>query len=267
MKTSAFLNMELQTGTEKLAEALVLRGFPVIVEKDFITLRNGSERDYMELRFFLDKLNIPVFWNGNRFQLLTNHFPMQKMKQIIQHPGREHSIHMEGYHFKWRSFTGRRYGIRTNTLELCPYTAVLVKALNEAGIVTLAGCHGHGKHSPNFKLAGVYAGIWFNIIQEKHLKKHSLHYQWKVHFQPGCSNASIIAYKRTNEAWDMKKVLADCYKMAMTLTEKASEIREWKAGAFRRSMKGRAEEMRAEGDIKELQRWMEEVLGQVYFSR
>ena len=212
-----------------------------------LRLRNGSIQDYNQLKGFLETLNIPVFWNGDQFQLLTNHFPLQMMKKIIEFHGREHFVHMEGYHFKWRSFVNRRYGIRTNTTDLCPYTAIMVKALNEAGIVTLTGCNGHGNHSPNFQLSGIYHGIWFSIIQHQYMKDLSLHYNWKVEFIRGASNAVIIANKSSDERWDMKKVLSDCYQMANVLTAHAGEIREWKSRCFKRNMKQTAEALRETG--------------------
>lgn len=259
MKNSVYVAMEMQTGTEKLAEALLLRGFPVKVEKDFITLTNGSPQDYQQLRGFLEKVQIPVFWNEAKFQLLTNHFPLQKMKEIIHYHGREHMVHMEGYHFKWRSFVNRRYGIRTNTMNLCPYTAILVKALNEAGIVTLTGCNGHGRHNPNFQLSGVYHGVWFSIIQQKYLKNLILNYSWKVNYTHGRCNAVIMANKPAEESWDMKKVLADCYQMATVLTEHAEELREWKKHSFKRNMKRTAEALREAGDIQQLIHWMKKM--------
>ena len=39
MKPSLYVLMETKTGTEKLAEALLLRGFPVEVKNDFITFK------------------------------------------------------------------------------------------------------------------------------------------------------------------------------------------------------------------------------------
>lgn len=259
MKKSVYLSMEMQTGTEKLAEALVLRGFPVKVENEFITLPNGSQQDHRQLKSLLEVLQIPVFWNVDRFQLLTNHFPLQKMKEIIYANGREHHVQMEGYHFKWRSFVNRRYGIRTNTINLCPFTVIMVKALNEAGIVTLTGCNGHGKHDPNFQLSGVYYGVWFSLIQQKYMKDLSLHYTWKVNYTHGCCNAVIIADKAEKEQWNMKKILSDCYQMAAVLTENAAEIRAWKKRSFTRSMKQIAEPLR-ESDINGLIQWMKNTI-------
>lgn len=260
MKTSVYVSMEMQSGTKKLVEALMLRGFPVQMNNDLISLRNGSKQDQEQLKRFLEKLNIPVFWNGDQFQLLVNRFPLQKMKEIIHFNGREHLIHMEGYHFKWRSFVNRRYGIRTNTTDLCPYTAIMIKALNEAGIVTLAGCNGHGHHSPSFQLSGVYYGIWFSLIQQKYMNNLSLHYKWKVEFVRDFSSSVMIAHKSANEPWDMMKVLADCEQMALALTSHASEIREFKKRCFKRSMKEAAESLKDGGDVYKLYEWMKEIL-------
>ena len=256
MKPSLYVLMETKTGTEKLAEALILRGFPVEVQHDFIRLRNGSQQDYEQLKGFLEAFNIPVFWNGDQCQLLLNHFPTTMMKKIIEFNGHEHMIHMEGYHFKWRSFATRRYGIRTNTMDLCPYTAIMVKALNEAGIVTLTGCNGHSHHNPNFQLSGMYHGIWFSIIQQHYMNNLSLHYHWKAEFSTGGTNAVILAHKPSNEQWDMKKVLSDCYQMAGVLAEHAREISEWKSSTFKRNMKETAEPLRESGNIHQLYRWM-----------
>jgi len=259
MKKSLFVEMKLQAGTEKLAEALLLRGFPVELENEFISLRNGSQQDLHQLEIFLETLNVPVFWSESRFQLLTNHFPLHKVKEIVHFKGRQHSVHMESYHFKWRSFVNRRYGIRTNTISLCPYTAIMVKALNEAGIVALAGCNGHGKHNPNFQLSGVYYGIWFSIIQERYMQALKLHYKWNVKFIREASNSIIVANKPEEDKWDMNKVLADCYQMANVLTEHAAELREWKRRTFKRKMKQKAETFKETRDMNQLFDWMNDI--------
>jgi hypothetical protein len=256
MKPSIFISWEMQTGTEKLAEALILRGFPVEVKKDMITLRNGSQEDYRQLKCILEALNIPVFWNEDQFQLLINQFPLQKMKELIYFHGNEHFVHMGPFHFQWRSFVNRRYGIRTNTIDLCPFTAILVKALNEAGIVTLTGCNGHGNHSPNFQLSGVYNGIWFAIVQQQYMKDLSLNYHWKIQYPAGGSNASIIANKRPDAGWEMNKILADCYQMAQVLISHAAKIRAWKKRSFKRNMKQTAENLRHTGNVQQLFEWM-----------
>ncbi|MEC5425893.1 hypothetical protein QGM71_20780 [Virgibacillus sp. C22-A2] len=256
MKTSVYVSLEMQGGTNRLVEALVLRGFPVQVKNDFISLRNGSNRDYEELKGFLDKLNIPVFWNENQFQLLVNRLPLQKVREIVRYKGRNYQFHAQGYHFKWRTFANRRYGIRTNTTELCPYTAIMVRALNEAGIVTLSGCNGHGHHSPNFQLSGVYYGIWFSLIQKRYLNDLSLNYTWKVRLGQGFSPSKVYACKSSNQQWDMIKVLADCEKMALTLTSHASDIRELKQNCFKRGMKETAESLKSDGQFNKLSGWM-----------
>lgn len=60
MRNSLYVLTKMQGGTERLAEALQLRGFSVEMEDDCICLKNGTVRDREELKFFLDKLNIPV---------------------------------------------------------------------------------------------------------------------------------------------------------------------------------------------------------------
>lgn len=256
MKPSFYVSIQMQSGTEKLAEALALRGYPVELKNDLISLKNGSRQDYLHLKNFLATLNIPVFWNGDQFQLLINQFPVQKMREIIHFHGNEHYVHMEGHHFHWRSFVNRRYGIRTNTPNLCPFTAILVKALNESGIVTLTGCNGHGNHNPNFQLSGVYNGIWFSIIQQTYLKDLQLHYNWRLEMLQGGSNAAITANKPANKRWEMNKILSDCYQMASVLTSHAVEIRAWKKRSFKRNMKQKAETLRTTVNLQQLFVWM-----------
>ncbi len=260
MTNLSFLNFEMADGTKKLAEALFLRGFPVQMENDFISLRNGSERDYAELKWLLERLAIPVFWNGKKFQLLVTHFPYGKMRQIVRLNGIPHSVDMSDYHYKWKTFVNRRFGIRTSTLQLCPYTAILVKALNEAGIVALTGCNGHGRHSPNVRLSGVYFGVWFSLIQEKYLQHLRLHYSWQVEYTGGKTTACIIANKATNEPWDMLKVLDDCRQMAEVLVKHAAEIRALKRQTFKRSMKEIPEKYRLSRDMHGLRDWMKQTL-------
>jgi len=261
MKNSVYVRMELQDGTNKLADALKLRGFSVAMEGELIKLVNGSEKDAAELKYFLEELNIPVFWlNDNKFQLLVNRLPSQLIKKIIHYKGRNHHYFIEGYQFKWRSFVTRRYGIRTNTLDLCPYTAILVKALNEAGIVTVSGCNGHQHHAPNLQFSGIYYGIWFSIIQEKYLKNLSLYYDWQVEILAGGKTSGLIAHKRDTANWDRIKILADCEKMAYTLQKHARDIRHLKRSCFKRKMKDKAESFRETFDWEKLSEWMKDIV-------
>ena len=81
MKSNLF-TLELMDGQERLFEALEMRGFLVEKKGPFLTLASGSAAlDYPALKALLTKLNIPVFWNGNHFQLLVNRFPVAMMKK------------------------------------------------------------------------------------------------------------------------------------------------------------------------------------------
>ena len=262
---SAFINYEMKNGKEKLMEALHLRGFFVKEENDYISLVNGSKQDIIELKLLLKKCSIPVLWNGNQFQLLVNNLPAEKAREIICYKGKNHYFGVQDYHLKWRSFVNRRYGIRISTLDNCPFTAIMAKALNFAGIVTLCCCNGHGKHAPNFRLSGIYNGIWFKIIQEKYLADLTLHYRWEIDFEKEIKIPYIVAKKRTDETWDMLKVLADCEKMANVLLQHADEIRSLKRNIFKRNMKEEAESMKDAGDIKGLYSWMKNKIEQ-YFA-
>lgn len=256
LTNSSFIQYEMKSGTEKLIEALYLRGFFVKEEKGILSLINGSDRDVKELKWLLEQCAIPVIWNGEKFQLLVNHLPTEKVSEIVHFKGHNHPVAMESYHFKWRSFVTRRFGIRISTVDNCPYTAVMAKALNIAGIVTLCGCNGHGNHEPNFRLSGIYNGIWFSIIQEKYLADLSLHYRWELEFNKNTNATYILAKKAKHESWDMVKILDDCEKMARVLLKHAQEIRKLKRQCFKRNMKETAETMRKAGNIQGLYDWM-----------
>ncbi|WP_129727915.1 hypothetical protein [Ectobacillus funiculus] len=260
MKSNLFA-LELMDGQERLFEALEMRGFLVEKKGPFLTLVSGSAAlDYPALKALLTKLSIPIFWDGNNFQLLVNRFPVIMMKKITTEMGREFPVNMNNYHYKWRAFVNRKYGLKVNTMELDPYIACLVKTVNQAGISCLAGCDGHLKHAPNLQFSGVYNGAWFHIIQKRYLNELKLNYTWEVTFKGG-TGAQFVARKGETESWDMKKIYEDTLKMAYKLKEHSEEIRERKIYSFKRNqqMKQRAEGYRKSGDYVKLIEWMEEM--------
>jgi hypothetical protein len=258
MKSNIFA-LELMDGQDRLFEALEMRGFLVEKKGSFLTLSSGSAAlDYQALKALFKNFNIPVFWQGNGFQLLVNRFPVGMMKKITTIAGREFQVNMNDYHFRWRAFTNRRNGLKVNTLELDPYIACLVKAVNLAGVACLAGCDGHLKHAPNLQFSGVYNGAWFHIIQKQFLNDLKLNYAWEVSFKGG-SGSRLVAVKADTENWDMKKIYEDTLNMAYRLKENAEEIKERKSLAFKRSkqMKQIAESFREGGEYTILINWME----------
>ncbi|WP_102345901.1 hypothetical protein [Bacillus sp. Marseille-P3661] len=258
---SNLLTLELMEGQERLFEALEMRGFLVEKKGPFLSLASGSAAlDYQALRRLLRKYNIPVYWDGDHFQLLVNRFPVIMMKKITTEQGHEFSINMQDYQYKWRAFVTRKYGLKVNTMDLDPYIASLVKAVNQAGIACLAGCDGHLKYAPNLQFSGVYNGAWFHIIQKHYFKDLELNYTWEVNFK-GRSGASLFASKKGTESWDMRKIYEDTLYMAYRLKEHSEEVRNIKINSFRRNreMKEVAEGYRKSGNYLELVGWMEEV--------
>ncbi|MEH7073815.1 hypothetical protein [Neobacillus drentensis] len=107
MKSNLF-TLELMDGQERLFEALEMRGFLVEKNGSFLTLSRGSAAlDYQTIKVLFKKFNIPVFWQGNDFQLLVNRFPVGMMKKITTIAGREFPVNMNDYHFRWRVFANR----------------------------------------------------------------------------------------------------------------------------------------------------------------
>ena len=258
------MTLEMMNGTERVAEALQMRGLFAEVKNDFIVLTvENTKEDIEKVHELLNDLNIPTFWpKTNEFQVLVNRFPIAMMKKIMNVRGHEFPVHMEGYHYHWRSFAQRRFGIKVNALDLDPQVALLVKTLNLAGITTLAGCNGHHRYAPNFQLSGVFQGAWFEVIQEKYLKQCSLHYKWNVHYG-NQSGSSIIAENKDDERWDMNKVYQDTVQMAAILKEYAAEIRELKKKTFKRDgvMKEMAKRFVEEKDYVGLVEWMRTLIG------
>lgn len=256
---SNLLSLELMDGQERLAEALEMRGFLVEKKGPFLALGTGSAAlDYVDLRALLSKLNIPVYWEEDRFQLLVNRFPVMMMKRITTQRGIEFPVSMNGYHFRWRAFVNRKHGLKVDTMKLDPYIASFVKAVNRAGISCLAGCDGHLRHAPNLQFSGVYNGAWFHIVQKQYLKELSLNYKWEVEYK-GRSGSRLVARKKDSEQWDMKKVYEDTLTMAYKLKEHSSEIKDRKSSSFKRNqqMKQVAEAYRINGQFEELVAWME----------
>jgi hypothetical protein len=257
------MKLEMMNGTERLVEALQMRGMFVQLTDDVIVLgEENTSEDINKVRALLESLNIPTFWaTNNKFQVLVNRLPIAMMKRIINVRGQEFPVRMEGYHYKWRAFAQRRFGIKVNALDLDPQVAMLVKTLNLASVTTLAGCNGHHRYAPNFQLSGVFQGAWFEIIQEKYLGDCKLHYKWSVNYG-NQSGSSIIAENKSNTRWDMNKIYQDTVHMAMILQEHAEKIREMKKKAFKRNdeMKEIAKQFVEKKNYRELKMWMRELV-------
>lgn len=253
------MKLEMMNATARVAEALQTRGLFLKMNDSVITLMTeNTESDIKRVRILLEKINIPTFWHSNHsFEVLVNRLPVAAMKKIINEKGRSFPVRMEGYHFHWRSFVQRRYGIKVNALDLDANMAMFVKSLNLAGITTLAGCNGHHRFSPKAQLSGVYQGMWFTIIQQRYLNDLSLHYKWNVHFGIE-SGAVLVAEKDLEEKWDMNLIYQDTVQMGSVLQQHAAEIRKLKKVYFKRNkqMKQKAEKMLNEKKYCELLEWM-----------
>lgn len=251
------LKLEMMTATERMAEALSMRGLFVETKGDFITLTDeNTSTDIFKTKGLLNSLGIPTFWQGNKFQVLVSRFPIAAMKKIINLPGREFPVHMEDYHFKWRAFAQRRFGIKVNALDLDANIAMFVKTLNLSGVTTLAGCNGHYRYAPNVQFSGVYQGAWFEVIQEKFLDQLFLHYNWRVNY--GNGSGSCLYAVENGQRWDMSKIYQDTVQMAQVLQLHAKAIRELKKSAFKRNekMKERINQWVKKGEFEVLVAWM-----------
>ncbi|MBT2729508.1 hypothetical protein J7E63_21685 [Bacillus sp. ISL-75] len=233
-----------------------MRGLFIEVKDDFIILSNeNTQADIKKTKQLIRNLGIPTFWQDNQFQVLVTRTPIVTMKNIMNAPGREFPVHMEGYHFQWRAFAQRRFGIKVNALDMDANMAMLVKSLNQAGITSLAGCNGHHRYAPNVQFSGGYQGAWFKVIQEKYLSELTLHYKWTVHFD---SPSGSCIRAEGAERWDMNLIYQDTVQMALVLQKYAREIRELKNASFKRNkeMKESASNLLNERNYKGLVEWM-----------
>ena len=254
----------MMNGTERIAEALQMRGIFLEVKDDFIHLTNeNSKEDIAFVSQLLNDLNIPTFWRGNKFQVLVERIPVAIMKKIMNQAGREFLISMQGYHYKWKVFAQRRFGIKVNAFNLDANIAFLVRSLNLAGITALAGCNGHHRHDPNVQLSGVFQGAWFEVIQEKYLSECTLHYKWIVHYGNN-TGSSIIAEKEDEARFNMNLIYQDAIQMASVLQKHAKEIRELKNHTFKRNkdMKKEAYTWIQDKNIDGLVAWMKRKLSE-----
>ncbi|MFJ7728462.1 hypothetical protein ACIQXV_20220 [Neobacillus sp. NPDC097160] len=107
------VKVEMMNATERIAEALQMRGLFVAVKNDFIIFTEGNTKtDVEKTRALLTTIGIPTLWEENKFQVLINHTPISTIKLIMNVSGVEFPVHMEGYHFQWRAFAQRRFGIK-----------------------------------------------------------------------------------------------------------------------------------------------------------
>ncbi|MFK9092525.1 hypothetical protein [Bacillus salipaludis] len=251
------VKVEMMNATERIAEALQMRGLFVVVKDDFIMFTEGNTKaDVEKTRALLTTIGIPTLWQENKFQVLINRTSISIMKQIMNATGREFPVHMEGYHFHWRSFAQRRFGIKVNALDLDANMAMLVKTLNLVGITSLAGCNGHHHYTPNVQFSGVFQGAWFEVIQKTYLSGLTLQHNWQVHY--GNRTGSCLRANESSGRWDMNLIYQDTVQMAEVLQKHAGEIRELKNRVFKRNneMKKAATHFTKEKDYSSLVNWM-----------
>lgn len=230
------LNLEVMTATEKVAEALVMRGLFVEVKEGVLFFsENCAKKDVEDVKLVLNKLTIPYMTYGeDKIEILVNQMPILKMKKILTAGGRPFEINKAEYHQHWRFFANRRYGFRVNAFQLEYNMARFVKAANLAGIATHAGCNGHLKKAPRFQFAGPYMGAWFATVQRMYLNELNLNYEWEVVYD-GYTGAELRA--KTTQNWCLHKIHQDTLKMAAILEVHAAEIRELKIVNFKRFQK------------------------------
>ena len=249
------LNLELMSATEKVAEALVMRGLFVEVQEGILVFSTcNAKRDSQDVQSVLNQLNIPFVFRGtNKLEILVNQLPTVKMKKIVTAGGRPFTINAERYHQYWRFFANRRYGFRVNAFLLEYNMARFVKATNLAGIATYAGCNGHLKKSPRFQFAGPFMAAWFVAVQQRYLRKLDLNYKWHVVYD-GFTGAELRA--TSNDGWCQHKIHEDTLNMALLLETHAAEIRACKNKCFTRSQKGIAQQWVQEQNYAALENWM-----------
>lgn len=249
------LNLELMTATEKVAEALVMRGLFVEVKDGVLFFSKCSAKnDIRDVQSVLNQLNIPFILHGEReIEIIVNQISTLKMKKILSAGGHPFSINSADYHQYWRFFANRRYGFRVNTFQLEYNMARFVKAANLAGIATHAGCNGHLKKSPRFQLAGPFMGAWFAVVQQRYFKDLKLNYDWKIVYD-GFTGAELRA--TSSKEWCQHKIHEDTLKMAFLLETHATEIRELKNMHFIRAQKQVMKEWVQKKDYSMLENWM-----------
>lgn len=250
-----FLNLELMSATEKVAEALVMRGLFVEVKDGALSFTKcNAKNDIRDVKSVLNQLNIPfIFHSPDKLEILVNNISTLKMKKILTAGGHPFSINAEPYHQYWRFFANRRFGFRVNAFQLEYNMARFVKAANLAGIATNAGCNGHFKKSPRFQFAGPYMGAWFVAVQQHYFKDLKLNYDWEVVYD-GFTGAELRASSK--QGWCQHKIHEDTLKMAALLETHAKEIRTLKNKSFKRNQKHMVQHWVLEQNYPKLEEWM-----------
>ncbi|MEY9975052.1 hypothetical protein ABH966_005478 [Lysinibacillus sp. RC46] len=249
------LNLELMTATEKVAEALIMRGLFIKVKDNVLLFSKGNNKnDVKDVQFVLNQLNIPFIMHGEHgLEILVNQMPTIKMKKILTAGGDPFSIDAAAYHQYWRFFTCRNYGFRINTFQLEYNMARFVKAANLAGIATYAGCNGHLKKSPRFQFAGPFMAAWFVAVKQRYFQDIKLNYDWKVVYD-GFTGAELRATSK--QGCCQHKIHEDTLKMAFLLETHATEIRDIKEKCFKRTQKNITRKWVDKEDYTALENWM-----------
>lgn len=253
------LNLEKMTATEKVQEALMMRGLFVEVQNGVLVFsKNNAKNDLRDVQFILNQLNIPFIMRSEcALEILVNTISINKMKKILTAGGHPFEINAREYHQYWRFFVNRRYGFRVNAFQLEYNMASFVKAANLAGIAIYAGCNGHLKKSPRFQFAGPFMGTWFSLIQKHYLQNLELNYDWQVMYD-GFTGAELRV--TGTQEWCQFKIHEDTLKMAFVLNRHAAEIRELKNTHFKRSHKLKIKEYILENNFTAIKNWMNSIV-------
>ncbi|WP_312755876.1 hypothetical protein [Rummeliibacillus suwonensis] len=253
------LNLKKMTATEKVQEALMMRGLFVEVQNEILVFsKHNAKNDVKNVQSVLNQLNIPfIMQDENKLEILINQISILQMEKILTAGGHPFDINAKGYHQYWRFFVNRRFGFRVNTFQLEYNMASFVRAANLAGIATYAGCNGHLKKSPRFQLAGPFMGAWFTLIQKHYFQDLKLNYNWKVMYD-GFTGAELRA--TGNQEWCQHKIHEDTLKMAFVLKEHAANIRELKNTHFKRAQKQFIKKWVEKNDFKAIENWMDSIV-------
>lgn len=249
------LKLELMSATEKIVEALKMRGLFVKAVEGVIEFSNCmSKNDFSDVQILLNKLDIPFWVHGdNRIEILVNELSIITMKKIVKFGGSPFHLDYSEHHSNWRFFTSRSFGLRIDAFKLEYNMARFVKVANYAGIAIFAGCNGHLKKSPRFQFSGPFMGAWFTVIQQKYLSNVELNYEWNVVYE-GYTGSELRAVPKGE--WCLNKIHEDTLKMAEILEIHADDIRKIKKESFYKNQKEIVNVYINRGEFEDLEHWM-----------
>ncbi len=157
----------------KLLETLLWRGFAAETYQSGLLLHEHTHEQDAAILIAcgLDVQKIERVEGSDRLFIAPQPTPDSLLKRIFELPPRNGMTGAPDIDDAFETFKSNEFGPRLDTEGLDRGTALLIKALNHAGVFTVMSCDGHGLKAPQIWLRSRWDYLWC---------RHVLHEVWPL---------------------------------------------------------------------------------------